>query len=125
MNIPINKDVEKDYRNEIMKGFTWAEAGCMALGIAVVIVVAVGAWLLFHVSPRYGCYIGLPIAFPIILLGFKKFQGLSAFAYLKEILYEKRTGILSYDAMEAPDETRTWTLVKRDIYMEEEEDFED
>lgn len=113
MNIPINKDVEKEYKNELTKGFTAREIlyGIAAIGSDVGIAALLHYML--DLNLKYCIYIGFPALFGIAFLGFKEFQGLSCIAYLKEILYEKRTEVLSYEADEVPVSQKCFTLERQ------------
>lgn len=110
MNIPINKDLEEEYKSEWMKGFTYREI--LFVGISVLIIVGVTAivWWKTDIPVDTCIYIGLPFGFPTLLLGFKKIQGVSVAAYLKEMLYEWRTRELTYDADELLEENRVYTM---------------
>lgn len=114
MNIPINKDLEEEYKNEIVKGFTLREAGYIALSAAIIAGVTFFMWKNLGLSPDTCIYMGLPFGIPTLFLGFRKFQGLSAAAYLKEILYERRTKILIYDADEILKENHVFTMQREE-----------
>lgn len=113
MNIPINKDLEEEYKSEWMKGFDYREIGFVVISIIIIAGVAVLAWWKFGVSIDICIYIGLPFGFPFLILGFKKIQGLTVDAYLKEMLYEWRTRELVYDADEIPEENRVFTMERK------------
>ncbi len=114
MNIPINKDIEEEYRDQIVNGFTLKEGGVVMLAVLIVIGTAAAAYYLFALSPKYGCYIGIPLAFPVLFFGFKRFQGLTALEYIREIIYERRTKVLAYDAEEVEEDMRPFTLRKEE-----------
>ncbi|NLK77560.1 MAG: PrgI family protein [Clostridiales bacterium] len=113
MNIPINKDLEEEYKSEWMKGFDYREIGFVVISIIIIAGVAVLAWWKFGVPIDICIYIGLPFGFPFLILGFKKIQGLTVDAYLKEMLYEWRTRELVYDADEIPEENRVFTMERK------------
>ena len=110
MNIPINKDLEEEYKSEWIKGFTHREI--IFVGVSILIIAGAGflIWWLTEVPPDVCIYIGLPFGFPTLLLGFKKIQGLTIDAYLKEMLYEWKTRELIYDAEELPEENSVFTM---------------
>lgn len=110
MNIPINKDLEEEYKSEWVKGFTYREILFVVVSFLIIGGAALLAWKLTGISPDICIYIGLPFGFPTLLLGFKKIQGLTVDAYLKEMLYEWRTRELTYDADELPEENRVFTM---------------
>lgn len=104
MSIPINKDLEETYRNEFFKGFTLKELLCVALGFAVMAVVAVFAFLHTDLTPTVCVLVGFPFASVPFAFGFVKIQGLTLKDYLKERIYERRTVLLVYRADELPEE---------------------
>lgn len=110
MNIPINKDLEEEYKNEWIKGFTYREMLFVVVSVLIIGGVAMLAWWLTETPIDICIYIGLPFGIPTLLLGFKKIQGLTVDAYLKEMLYEWRTKGLTYDADELPEENRVFTM---------------
>ena len=110
MNIPINKDLEEEYKNEWIKGFTYREMLFVLTSVLIIGGVAVLVWRMTGVSVDVCIYIGLPFGFPTLILGFKKIQGLTVGAYLKEMIYEWRTRELTYDADELPEENRVFTM---------------
>ena len=110
MNISINSDIEKEYRGEVMKGFSWQELLCAIAAVAMIIGCAYLCYSKFGLSPKYGCYIGIPFAFPIVYFGFRKFQGLNVIEYLKEIIYHQNTKDLCYDAEELVEELDVFSL---------------
>lgn len=105
MQIPINKDIEEAYRDEVAKGFSLREAVSVGISGVLIVGIAALAWWKFQVSPDVGVFIGIPLAVPVMLTGFKKYQGLTALEYAKEIWYEYKTKVLVYDADEIPEES--------------------
>ena len=87
--IRVNKSLERDFKNEFWKGLSLKEVGCFAGALAVLAAAAVFSHVLFKTDYVAGVYIGIPFAFPIILLGFKKFHGMSLMKYL-EVTKKKR-----------------------------------
>ena len=94
MKININKSIEQTYKNEIWKGFTLREVGCAIGALITIGAVAFLAYKLLHLSLTIGVYIGIPFAFPFILLGFKKFSGMTLLQYIKVRKARKDSGIL-------------------------------
>lgn len=102
MKIAVNRDLEEAYKDEFIKGFTLREAGFIAAGFLLGGGAAFLCWHYLHLPPEYACYIGIPAGIPAVVCGFKKFQGLTAGEYLKEILYERKTRVLAYDTGSQP-----------------------
>ncbi len=104
MSIPINKDLEENYRNEFFKGLTLKELLSVALGFVLMVVVAVLAFFYTDLAPMVCVYAGLPFVVVPMVFGFGKIQGLTIKSYLKELIYERRTALLVYRADELPAE---------------------
>lgn len=110
MLIPINKDLEESYKDEFMKGFTLSELAHILVSVLIIAGVTTLIWRCSGLAPDVCIYMGLPCGIPTLLLGFKRFQGLSAKEYLKEIFYVKRTRVLAYDADELPESSWVFSL---------------
>lgn len=110
MQIPINKDIEEAYRNEALQGFTIRELIYLAVAAVVIVGVTVIIYFKTGLSPDTCIYIGVPFGLPIIMGGFKRFQGLTAFGYLKEIIYDYQSRKLAYDADELPEGYHEFTM---------------
>lgn len=74
MNIPINKDLEEEYKNELIKGFSLREIVYVVISVLVVAGVSLIIWKIFEMPPDISVYIGLPFGIPTLLLGFKRFR---------------------------------------------------
>ena len=101
MNIEINKDFLKEYKDDAWKGFSLREL--LSLIGAGLIGIGVDALLHFYagISIATGVYFALPLAFPVILIGFYRYQGfLTIGRFLKEFLYGQRTATVLYDSAE-------------------------
>lgn len=48
----------------------------------------------FNIALNVGCYFGIPLAFPVIFLGFKEWYGMSITRFISELGYEKKPGSL-------------------------------
>lgn len=110
MNIPISKNLEEEYKNEVAKGFTLREIISIIAGLFVITGATLLLWWKTELPPDICIYAGLPSGIPIFFLGFWRTQGLTLEVYLREILYEKRTGILTYDADEIPEDNHVFTM---------------
>ena len=97
MAIRNNKDFLKEYKDDAWKGFSTRELLCI-IGAAAIGITA-DALLHFYagVSLAAGVYIALPLAVPLILIGFYKYQGfLTLGRFLKEWMYELETSRVDY-----------------------------
>lgn len=112
MNIKINKDPDIEYKNEFLLGYTLKEVICLVLAVVLVGGITIIAYFAGGISPTIGCYIGIPFAAPIMFLGFAKPYGMSVFQLIREMIYERRTKSLSYDADELEEYIDTVTLCK-------------
>jgi len=105
MAIRNNKDFLKEYKDDAWKGFSTRELLCI-IGAAA-IGITVDALLHFYagVSLAMGVYVALPLAVPLILIGFYKYQGfLTVGRFLKEWLYEISTSRVEYISGECVEE---------------------
>ena len=100
MTIPINKDPDTEYKNEFMFGYTLKEVLCVAAALLII-------------ALNVGCYCGIPLAFPVIFLGFKEWYGMSITRFISELGYEKKTKELAFDADELEEYITPVTLRKK------------
>lgn len=100
MNININKDFEKEYKDDSWRGFSMKET--IHIGIAAAVIVFCGVWGYFYMGFPLSVtiYIGLPAAAPVLLLGFYRYQGMGIIELLKEMRYEWKIRHLVYEAGE-------------------------
>lgn len=112
MNIKINKDFDKEYKDEMYRGMTAKEV----LSIAAAAAVAGAVIFLLHryagVPLAAGVYPGVFCAIPFLAAGFVTFQGMSPARYLKEMIYARRTRLLTYEADELPKAERSFSMEK-------------
>lgn len=95
-----------------MRGFSAKECGYIAVALCCVAAGAFGAERLFSLPINVCFYIGLPFGAPAIIIGFKEFQGLTFFEYIKELIYEHKTKELYYDADEIKTEPPVYKMSK-------------
>ena len=101
MNIKLNKDFLTAYRNDFWKGFSIHELIYVGAGGLCGAASAALLYFKFHIDVTLSIYIGVPVAFPVILFGFYKYQGyLPVAQLLKEMLYTYQSRKLSYDSTE-------------------------
>lgn len=110
MKIPINRDLNKDFKNDVFKGFDWKELLYGVIGLVLIIVTAIVCGFYLHVPAQLCIVIGVVPAIPVFYLGFHKIQDMSVMEYFKEFLYDKMTEELIYDADEIPPNTNVWTM---------------
>ena len=119
MKIQINKEIEKEYKDQFMKGFSAKECGYIALALVCVAVAAFVAERLFHLPFNICFYIGLPFGAPAIIIGFAEFQGLTFFEYIMELIYESKTKELYYDADEIKSTAAPYKMKKEKVKRED------
>lgn len=101
MKINVNKDFLKEYKNDFWKGFSATDIvhiteGFMCAG-AVVAVLVLG----FKIPLTIAIYCAVPVAAPVIFIGFYKYQGyLSVKELVKEYMYTSKTKRLAYESEE-------------------------
>ena len=115
MNIEINKDFLKEYKDDAWKGFSVREvlalisAACIGVGIDAALHLCAG------MSIAAGVYIALPLTLPVMLIGFYYYQGfLSARRLLKELSYCMKTTTVLYASNEGEAAEKKAHLFKED-----------
>ena len=105
MEIRNNKDFLKEYKDDAWKGFSTRELLCIIGAAAIGITVDALLHYYAGVSLAVGVYIALPLAVPLILIGFYKYQGfLTVGRFLKEWMYEMSTSQMEYVSGECVEE---------------------
>lgn len=101
MNIPINKDFERDYKESMWKGFSLHELLCIGAGTGIAVCAALLLWLFIKVPVTLAIYIAIFLGFPVIMSGFwKSVNGLWIIDYRRAVKYRKATATLLYRARE-------------------------
>lgn len=114
MRISINKEIEEEYKDQFMRGFSMKECAYIAVALLLIAGAAFLAAYFFKLSFNVCVYIGLPFGIPVLIFGFKKFQGLTLTEYIKEIIYEHKTKELFYDADEIPESFHCYEMKKHE-----------
>ena len=105
MKIIINKDFSSEYKDEFWKGFSGSETLCIACAGAVAMGVIVGLHLKLGLAPDVAVYFGVPVALPILLLGFYKYQGNQrVMSFLRNVMETEKTRRLTMEMMAAPEQ---------------------
>ena len=105
MEIRNNKDFLKEYKDDAWKGFSTRELLCIIGAAAIGITVDALLHYYAGISLAVGVYIALPLAVPLILVGFYKYQGfLTVGRFLKEWMYEISTSRMDYISGECVEE---------------------
>lgn len=114
MNIKLNKDFLTVYRNDFWKGFSIHELIYVGAGGLCGAASAALLYFKFHIDVTLSIYIGVPVAFPVILFGFYKYQGyLPVAGLLKEMLYTYRSRKLSYSSTEEKIRVKSFWIKER------------
>lgn len=101
MNIPINKDFERDYKDNAWRGFSLHELKYLAAGVCVAVILCLVLWRCVGLSVTAAIYIGIPGGCPLILAGFWRAEnGLDLKGCYAASKYRKATAKLSYRAGE-------------------------
>lgn len=114
MRISINKEIEEEYKDRFMRGFSMKECAYIAVALLLIAGAAFLAAYFFKLSFNVCVYIGLPFGIPVLIFGFKKFQGLTLTEYIKELIYEHKTKELFYDADELPESSHCYEMKKHE-----------
>jgi len=101
MTIQINKDFLTEYKDDVWKGFNTREVLSIISGGAVSISVVALLFFLTKISPATLVYVAIPLAFPMILYGFWKYQGyLTVSEFLTEVIFSYYTKELHFESEE-------------------------
>lgn len=103
MNININKDFEKHYRDDTWRGFTLIEVICMLGFLFILFGIVFFLWKWMKCPPDLAVYVSVPFGLPILCVGFFKYQGMTILELVKEVCFEYQTRLLIFDADEVPD----------------------
>ncbi len=101
MKININNDFLKEYKNDFWKGFSMTDIVHIAEGFLCAGAVVAGLVLGFKIPITIAIYCAVPVAAPVIFIGFYKYQGyLSVKELVKEYMYTGNTKRLLYESEE-------------------------
>lgn len=100
MNININKDFVKEYKDDFMRGFSLKESVCIASAFTFAAGVVFAIWKLTDLDPQICVYIAVPLMVPILAIGFYQYQGMSILELLREMYYSRKTSCLTFEAEE-------------------------
>lgn len=101
MLIPINKDFERDFKEDFFKGFSFHEFIAVLVSAASVILAAVFFSQICGISLDMAALLGVPCAIPATFIGFwRSPTGLSVIAYMQAKSRWKQTQHLIYQNME-------------------------
>ena len=104
MNITINKDFLTEYKDDFWKGFTFQECVSIAVGAAIGIGGAAAVHFYTGIAVDTAVYIGVPMAAPVVFLGFYKYQGyLQPIRFLNEVFITMRMKSLHYETGGLPE----------------------
>lgn len=100
MNININKDFEKEYKDESFRGFSMKEAFWIGAALCAAVGTSIYCYYRFQVPLNMVLYVGIFPALPFLVMGFYRYQDMSLAAFMKELLYERKIKKLCYVAGE-------------------------
>lgn len=110
--IRLNKPLD-EMKNEIVMGMGWRELIYAAIAVVVAGAIIIFLTLVLKLSPVVCVYIGVPCAAPILILGTYKKQGMTFFQYQKKKRWQKKVGVLLYEAQELPEEIFVWSMERK------------
>lgn len=112
MRIPINKDIDEEYKDQLALGFSMKELGWILLAVICIGAVGISCYYLLGLTLEVCFYIGIPFGAIPLFVGMKKYQGQTLIQHLKELIYESRTRDLVYCADELPHTQFVYSLKK-------------
>lgn len=100
MQIEINKDFETEYKDDWWKGFTFRETAIIAVAVIVSIIVCYCLYKYAGMPLEWVIYTAIPLILPILFLGFYRYQDMTLWEFVKELLYEDDIQVLCWNAAE-------------------------
>lgn len=111
MVIRINKDFEKEYKEDAARGFSLKELVALITGFGAMIGTGVFIYRSFGVGVQTATYLAVPAALPFLAAGFYTYQGMSPWRFFCEWREFRRTSLLCYESGEWTWEMRrTFTM---------------
>lgn len=101
MNININKDFEKEYKDDSWRGFSMQEVICIGIALSVAVAVSIWFYYTYHIPLNMVIYLGVPPAIPLLVYGFYRYQGMNLLEFIKEVREGRKVRKLFYEAGEA------------------------
>lgn len=89
MNININKDFEKEYKDDSWRGFSMQEVCCIGIALSMAAAVSMWFYYTYHVPLNTVIYTGVPPAIPLLVYGFYRYQGMNLLELIREVFEEK------------------------------------
>ena len=85
MNININKDFEKEYKDDSWRGFSMQEVCCIGIALSMAAAVSMWFYYTYHVPLNTVIYTGVPPAIPLLVYGFYRYQGMNLLELIREV----------------------------------------
>ncbi len=102
MKLVINKDFTKEYKNDAWRGFTITELLSILCGLAIMVISMYGLNQWTGIPLATCVYASVPVAAPVVAVGFFKYQEMNGLRALMEIWYSKKTARLTCEIGEYP-----------------------
>lgn len=100
MNININKDFETEYKEDVGRGFTMRQMSTLIASVIVCFLQMAGIYYFFHLPIATCVYPSMPGTAVVLAIGFYDYQGLTLTKLVQELLYERQTRLLTFEAGE-------------------------
>lgn len=112
MRISTNKDLEEEYKDQFMRGFSMQEVGWIALAVVVLIAVMT-VLVLLGLRIEFAVFVAIPFCVPVIYIGFRKHYGMTQLQYWKAKRYEKATRVLTCEDNDLPEPAPAFSMKKQ------------
>ena len=100
MNLTINKDFVKTYKDDTWRGFSLKEVAALGCALILAILTVIGIWKLTDIPADICVYIAVPVILPVLAAGFFTYQDMGILSILKEMKWGRKTELLVYEAGE-------------------------
>jgi len=106
MKIVINKNFEKEYKDEAFRGLSLKELVFAVIFLLVMASIVYVGIMKYKLPSSPAILIGMVVGSPLLILGFYKYQGMSPIEFAKEYVNFLKTSRLSYQSTEFEEEKR-------------------
>lgn len=100
MNLQINKDFERAYREDMWKGFSAKQTLCLVIAFFASALVTAGLYFGLRLPVQLCIYATIPIVTLIVGMGFWRYQEMSLLEFYRAVHHQNKTRLLFWQAGE-------------------------
>ena len=106
MKLITNKDFIKEYKDDAWRGFSLKECISIAGAFGTAVVCMYFLHKFTDIPVDVCVYLAVPLAAPILGIGFYRYQEMGPLQLLKEMNYSRKTAELAFEAEEVREQKR-------------------